>query len=338
MNNRLLLLLTLGVFLLSSCSLSPPPPKGPVKKSIILMDTLVEIAAYGPRDKTEKAVKEAIEEMKRLDALFDRHKEKSFAKLFDKGAGKEPLQSPPEFIQLLEATDKLVKATNGAFDPTVAPLLDSYRFDVEKPYIPSDNEVNTHLTKRGWQKVHFDGKQKKARLTEAGMAIDLGGVAKGYIVDFTLKRLKENGVEAALVNAGGDLSTFGLKFGTDQFRIGIQDPDNPKAIRGILKLSDCAVATSGDYERYVVVEGKRWHHLLSPATGRPARLSRSATVITSSALVADALATAVFVLGPRQGIALAEKLKHVDASVIAPNGEVTYTSGFAQWLEGESEQ
>ena len=329
--NWLLIIFTLSL-MAYGCT-KPQQAKGPVKRSLILMDTLIEIAAYGKREVAEKAVEEAIKEMKRLDAIFDRHKESSFARKFDNKAGSKPLAAPPEFLYVLSATGKLVNASNGSFDPTIAPVLDAYSFDAKSPYIPKEEELFELLKLRDWSKVFVDEQRGKASLKEKGMAIDLGGVAKGFIVDTGLYKLRQGGVEAALINAGGDLATFGLKWSKDPFRIGIQHPDDPKAIAGVLRLTDCAVATSGDYERYVEVGGRRYHHLLHPGTGRPARKSRSATVVTTSALVADALATSVFILGPKEGIALAEGLSKVEASVVTPKGETFTTSGFNKWLE-----
>ena len=332
--NRSLLLVILTIFLLPCGCMKPPSPaKGPVKKSLILMDTLIEIAAYGNRNVADKAVKEAIKEMKRLDAIFDRHKESSFARKFDNNAGFKPLTAPPEFLAVLSASGKLVKASNGSFDPTIAPALDAYSFDAKSPYIPREEELSELLKLRDWSKVLLDEQKGQAALLQKGMAIDLGGVAKGFIVDTGLQKLRQGGVEAALINAGGDLATFGRKWSKDPFRIGIQHPDDPKTITGVLRLTDCAVATSGDYERYVEVDGKRYHHLLHPKTGRPSRKSRSATVVTTSALVADALATSVFILGPKEGIAFAERLPKVEASVVSPQGKTFSTTGFDKWLE-----
>ena len=333
--NYFFLFLSLIVF--CGCTEPKAPINEPLKKSFILMDTLVEVTVYGDRTVAQRALDGAIKEMTRLDNLFDRHKELSFARKFNSLAGTKILTTPPEFFTVLEATDKLVKATSGSFDPTVAPLLDLYSFDKESPYIPKDDEVEKLLKYRDWSEVELQAKERRAWLRMKGMAIDLGGVAKGYIVDRGLERLRQQGVEAAIINAGGDLATFGHKPSKEPFRIGIQHPDDANAIVGVLRLTDCAVATSGDYERFVEVDDKRYHHLLNPKTGRPSRLSRSASVITSSALVADALATSVFVLGPKEGVALAERLKNVEASVMTPQGESFATSGFKKWLEGRVE-
>ncbi len=143
------------------------------------------------------------------------------------------------------------------------------------------------------------------------------------------------GIKAALVNAGGDLRSFGLKPGKKPFRIGIQNPDNAQSIVGILRVTDCAVATSGDYERFFKMDGKRWHHILDPKTGRPGRLTRSVTVIAQSTMMADGLATAFFVMGPKAAIDLANGLKDIEAAIIAPNKRFYMSRGFSKYLEKE---
>jgi len=318
-------------------SSAPAPTDDAVRRSFFLMDTLVEMAAYGDTSTTTDAVEAAVGEMRRLEAIFDRHAPASFAAVFDRRAGRGPTTAPVEFIALLRASADLVNASEGAFDPTVAPLLDAYRFGEDEPRIPDDGEIGSLLSRCRWSAVVDTGDGTVGpSLRTSGAALDLGGVAKGYVVDRALDVLRRGGCSAALVNAGGDLRAFGRKPGGAPFRIGIQDPDDQQAIRGVLQVRDRAVATSGDYERYFERDGLRWHHLLDPTTGRPGRLSRSSTVVASSTMVADALATAVFVLGPRRGVALAERLPDVEAAVIAPDGTWSATSGFAGLLEDET--
>ncbi len=156
-------------------------------------------------------------------------------------------------------------------------------------------------------------------------------MAKGYAVDEAVKVLRKRAVGGGIVNAGGDLRTFGLKPGGKLWKIGVQDPDHPQELAGVLTLREAAVATSGDYQRYFEEGGVRYHHILDPATGHPARSGlRGTTVIAPDCALADALATAAFVLGPEKGLKLLEDWDGVEGVLIAEGGEILTTSGIGE--------
>lgn len=166
--------------------------------------------------------------------------------------------------------------------------------------------------------------------------LDLGGVAKGFAVDEAVKVLKEAGVPSGIVNAGGDLRSFGRKPGKIPWKIGIQNPDDPQDLAGVLDVGEISIATSGDYQRYFEVGGVRYHHILDSTTGRPARSGvRSVTTLADDCSLADALATAAFVMGPEKGLVLMEEWKGVEGVIISDDGAYHVTSGIGEKIPFE---
>lgn len=298
----------------------------PARRDLLTMDTVVTITAWGPSGAA--AADAGAREVERLAALLDHHKPGSPAALLNAAAGSAPVTAPIELIDVLEAAGAQVRSTSGVFDPTVSPLIEAYGLGSGHPRVPSDDERRRLLALRGWEDVTWDGVRGRASLGRAGQALDLGGLAKGYVVDRALAAVMRTGARAGLVNAGGDLAVGGAKPDGSPFRVGIQDPDRPDGLAGVIEIRGGAVATSGDYERFAIIDGVRWHHLVDPRTGLPGRLTRSATVTASSAMEADALATAVFVLGPDAGMGLVESIQGVEASIIATDGSVHDSPGF----------
>ncbi len=212
--------------------------------------------------------------------------------------------------------------SNGAFDPTIASV--KWLWDFENGgTLPSQKDISETLETVGLSKIKTKG--DSLSLGNHGTKLDLGGIAKGYVVDRIIKILKESGVSAGLVNAGGDIYTFGKKPGGKDWVIGFRHPRSRKTIV-IDTISLPAVATSGDYERYFIQDGVRYHHILDPSTGYPVRKCASVTVWAETAMDADILATTIFVLGPQKGLEFAEKLDNVETLIFfeKEDGEVLH--------------
>jgi len=171
-----------------------------------------------------------------------------------------------------------------------------------------------------------DEEVSTVELKKKGMRIDLGGIAKGYAVDRAFELLTSRGYRNMIVNAGGDIRVSGRKT-SGPWVIGLQDPRDRSRIMATIEASEISVATSGDYERYFVKEGKRYHHLLNPFTGFPARQCRSVTILTEDALSADGLATAVFVMGPERGLRLIEAMEEVEGLIVSADGKIIQSEG-----------
>ncbi|HUT99300.1 MAG TPA: FAD:protein FMN transferase [bacterium] len=263
------------------------------------MDTVVELCAVGGESALD-AARRAVEDVEGWADCYDPEAELYRLNL---SAGGGPVRVSKGLAEVLEVSLRVAEKSGGAFDPTVLPLVEAYGFNGEKRRVPGDEEISRILPRVDYRRVGLAG--DGVDIPE-GVALDLGGVAKGYAADRALEAMKEAGAEAGLVNIGGDIAVFGERAGGGSWTIGVQHPRAPGELFAVLELQSGAVATSGDYERYFIEDGVRYHHILDPRTGRPARGLVSVTVTAPVCVLADAYATAVFVLGPEEGLRLLE--------------------------------
>lgn len=301
------------LFLLSLAACRDANPDNTFHFSQFAMDTVVEYTIVAPSHEDARAAMEhAHAEMERVAQLLWEEDSLSQIYAFNHAAGTITLN--PEAGDFLRRTVAYYEASGGAFDPTVKPVLDLYDFLAESPTPPSSAAIRERLPRVGMEALSFDATTPHT-FSPGRLTLAVGGVAKGYAVDRAVQVLREHGIAHAIVNAGGDLYCLGAHNGRP-WVVGIRHPDDPAAILDTLYLSNRAVATSGDYQRFFTHEGVRYHHLLDPRTGQPARRSRSATVIAPTTEQADAMATALFVAGPDTGIALLDSLPNVEGMVI----------------------
>jgi thiamine biosynthesis lipoprotein len=228
---------------------------------------------------------------------------------------------------VLELSLRFAEASGGHFDPTVGPLVDVWGFRPDsEPAVPSPQALQTALDKVGWRDLHVDRASGTAELLRPGMAVDLGGIAKGYAVDLAVKALRDSGVSSAILDVGGEIYTLGLRPDGKQWLVGIQHPRTSDELIGSLPLSDAGVATSGDYQRDFESGGRRYHHLLDPFTGYPAEGMLSISIVSVSGAEGDAASTASFVLGPDEALPFAEKMG-LEAVMYTADGRVQMTPG-----------
>jgi len=296
------------------------------------MGTLVEVTVPGPSGKARAAGEAVFDEIKHIEDLTSFHKPSGLTILND-AAGHGPTKPDRQLLELIEVALGTAKATMGAFDPTVGVLCRLWSFSGGDPRLPDNSEIVEALNKVGWSRVKLDKSEGSILLPERGMALDLGGIAKGYALDRAAAVLKKHGISSALVNAGGDVLVVGEKEPGKPWRIGVQDPRNPREVVCVAALKDRVIMTSGDYERFFVKDGKRYHHILNPATGYPADGAQSVTVVASSGLVAEPLGATVFVLGVEEGLKYIQSLHNVEALVIDPQGQIHMTPGAQSLFE-----
>jgi thiamine biosynthesis lipoprotein len=335
---RVVLALVCSFFL--SCSPSAREPDIHSRTETI-MGTFVEIkAVVGIRSAQEidTAMAAAFGAVRRVDSLMSTYKEDSEVSEINRRAAGEAVRISPETCEVIDKALELSRASDGSFDITVMPLLELWGF--AKAYektLPSQAEIDRTLACVSYELIDLDPANCEIRLKREGVKIDLGGIAKGYAVDSAVKNLAANGVDAALVNAGGDLYCLGDKAPGTPWRIAVRDPVNEDGVLGYVELTDKAVATSGDYQNYFMADGVRYSHILDPRTGRPSTSGpHSVTVLAETCADADGLATAVFALGPNKGIDLLEKLAGVEGLIVSGgegNLDITSTSG---WDEATS--
>ncbi len=283
-----------------------------VEATDYFMNTTVTVKIFtSNKSSGEELIQRAFDEAKRIEHIMEPRKGGGELNRINDAEHAKWWHLSPELKTVMERAVKFHDISDGAFDPTIAAV--KWLWDFENGgSIPSREQLAEALSTVGMEHITIQG--DSLRIDSPGTKIDPGGVAKGYIVDCMVSFLKRKGISSGLINAGGDIYTFGKKPDGSDWIIGLRHPRLNKTI--VLEHIDIpAVATSGDYERYFMQDGVRYHHILDPETGYPADKSASVTIWTDSSMDADILATAVFVLGPEKGIALAESLDNVEALV-----------------------
>ena len=300
---------------------------------LITMDTSIDIRfTEGDLEsrELESAVRSLVEELERT---FSRTLEESDVSAVNRAAGAGPVAVSPETAYVASRALYYADLTSGSFDPTIAPLIDLWGFLNENYRLPDSEEIEAALPLVDYRRLIVDAGAAEIGLNEKWMGLELGGIAKGYIVDRLMELLVDSGVEHAFVNAGGDIAIHSTRPDGNPWRIGIANPRDRTALIAIMTASGGSVVTSGDYERGFEVDGVNYHHILDPKTGMPARGLSSVTVVAERAIDADALSTAIFVIGLEDGLELAESLAGVEVVIVTEELEIFYTSGLSGLLE-----
>lgn len=263
-----------------------------------------------------------------VDAAMSEWKASSPLSAVNAAAGRAPVAVPDDLRAVIRRGLEIGALTDGAFDVTWAALWGLWDFRSPSPRVPANEDIAARVALVGADRVVVDDEAGTVFLPETGMLIGLGGIAKGYALDRAAAALRARGVERYLISAAGQTMAGGLRDGRP-WRVGIRDPRGAVSdYFAFLEASDVSVSTSGDYEQYFVVDGVRYHHILDPRTGRPARAGvRSATVVSADATLADALSTAVFILGVERGLSLVEGMQGVEAVIVDDHAAVHVTSG-----------
>jgi thiamine biosynthesis lipoprotein len=276
----------------------------------------------------QSAIAAVFAEFDRLEDLMSTWRKGSDVLRLNAAAGQGPVKLSPEVIEVLGLAHHYSELTGGKFDVTFAALSGLWRFDQDMDrVVPSRAAIAARLPLIRWQDLVVDAGAGTAELRRSGMSVNLGGIGKGYAVDRATAILRRRGFADFLVQAGGDLYVGGHPKGR-AWRLGIQDPRGPADTPfAMLELSNATFSSSGDYERFFMKDGHRYHHIIDPATGQPAMASRSVTLVTARAVEADALSKAVFILGPDAGMALIERLPGVEGVIVGAHNEVRVSAG-----------
>lgn len=289
------------------------------------MGTDMTIEVIGENAVTlDKVLAAAEAELRRIEDVMTSWRDSPLTRL-NESAGQGPQPVTEELALLIGRGLAVGELTEGAFDITFASVGKLWDFKASPPIIPSSAKIATALESVGFDKVVLDLDKLTVALPE-GTRLGLGGIAKGYGVDRAMRVLLDAGVQHGVVNAGGDMKVLGTKFGTP-WRIAIKHPRKRDEVIAMVPLSNTCMVTSGDYERFFEYEGERYHHILDPRTGSPATGAMSVTVIAPDAAFADALATALAVLGPEKGLSIVEGQDRVECLIVGMDGKITRSTG-----------
>ncbi len=295
-------------------------------RSEYIMGTIFDITAVCDDERLlEVTSNKSFDEIKRVEGLMSRYKETSEVSLVNKNAGIVPVKVGHELVEVLQEAKRISELSDGAFDVTIGPLTDLWGFDLEKNVVPPIEKIEELRQLVNYRKLRIDEAASTVYLEERGMMLDVGGIAKGYSVTRAMKVFEDAGVKDVIVNAGGNLNLRGGKRGKP-WRIGIQSPRDEGKLLGKLTLTEISVATSGDYQRYFIKDGIRYHHILDPRTGFPARGLISATVIGRGKTSMDGFSSAVFILGADKGADLMKKIG-AEGIMVMEDGKVIVSAG-----------
>ncbi|TPG71778.1 FAD:protein FMN transferase [Hymenobacter nivis] len=275
-----------------------------------------------------RALRAGMRETQRIDHLFSYWDSTSQVVKINRMAGVRPVVVDQEVYDLIARTLKISALTGGAFDATFASGDKIYTFDRQAhPALPDSATVRRSVARIGWEKVRMDPATHAVYLPEKGMRLNLAGVLQGYGVRRAQALMKQMGIAGGLINGSGDVYCWGKQADGSGWRIAIGDPARPRTVSSWLTVSDMAVVTAGNYEQYFTVNGTYYGHIINPHTGYPATGLRSVTIICPDVELADALDDAVFVLGPQAGLALVNRLKGVDCTLITDDGQTLVSRG-----------
>ena len=287
------------------------------------MGTYVTVWFWTDREAdAAKAAKSVFDEMRRLDAEMTTWTKDGETAKINAAAGVKPVKVSDEELEVIERAVDISKRSGGVFDITVEAFRGLWKFDEDMDgSLPDPAEVKKRLAKIGWKDIVIDHKAKTVFLRRKGMAITLGGIAKGYAVDKCVALLKKLGFADFMVQAGGDMYISGSK-GAEPWVVGIRDPRGPRdEMFALAPVKDHSFSTSGDYERGFVKDGVRYHHILDPRDGQPARASRSVTIRAKDAYTADAWSKVMFIWGWKKGLELIKENKLEDFEVVWVDNE-----------------
>ncbi len=291
-----------------------------VERTNFYMGTVVQIKVSTnnkiDKHRAKEAINKAFEEIKRVEDVFSVYKDTSEISKINGLRKNEKLQVSDEVFDLIKKSIEFSKKTEGAFDITVKPLVDLWKKAKKDNKLPAEEEIKSALGRIGYENIVLDEAVCTISFKKENMALDLGGIAKGYATGRAIGILKKNGIDDAIVSTAGDLYCLGRKSKNKLWKVGVQDPRHKNKIFSEIKLEDMAISTSGDYERYFILNGKRYSHIINPRTGYPIGDDViSSSVIAPDSATADILATSLAILG-NKGLAIAESIKGIDAIIV----------------------
>ncbi|HSH34663.1 FAD:protein FMN transferase [Schnuerera sp.] len=299
--------------------------KGPLTKTEFLMDTVITLKIYNHNDK--KALNKAIDRLKEIEEKMSATIDTSDVSLINKNSGIKPVKVHDDVFEVIQQAKYFATITDGAYEPTIGPLVDLWDITGtekdERDNIPAEEEIKNAMELVDYNDLELMD-DNQVFLKKKGMKLDLGGIVKGYAADEVKGILIEEGVESAIIDLGGNVYALGSKENGEAWKIGIQDPfEVTGSFLGILSVKDKSIVTSGDYERYFMYEGEKYHHIINSNTGYPSENEVSGiSIISEKSIDGDALSTALFILGVDEGVKLINKLDDVEAIFITKQEEV----------------
>ncbi|MFT6746261.1 MAG: thiamine biosynthesis lipoprotein [Glaciecola sp.] len=297
------------------------------KKDTLLMGSAFNFSAvHDDKQVAVEAVESAIIEVVRIEQKISSWDQESETTKINNQAGVGPVQVSEELFFLIKRSKKISTLSNGYFDVSFESIKKVWDFKQMKIEIPTDSTIKESVSLINYKNIILDETLKTVFLQHKGMKIGFGAIGKGYAANQAKKIMVSKGIKSGVVNAGGDLTAWGKRPDGTDWTVGVADPNNKRNVISWLTANDISIVTSGSYEKYVMIDGKRYCHIINPKTGWPAKGLKSVTVITKDAEIADGLSTTIFVLGASSGLALVNKLPGVECMIIKDDDTILFSN------------
>jgi FAD:protein FMN transferase len=303
-------------------------PQSVFSKSLKLMGNRFQISAVaGKKAFADKCIDAAIQEIQRIEKLLTTFNDGSETALINKNAGIEPVSVSTETFNIIERSIRISGITQGAFDITYGSVDKRlWNFDSNMKELPDKETAKKMVRLINYRNIILDKEKTTVFLKEKGMRIGFGGIGKGYAAEKARQVMKEKGLGSGIVNASGDLATWGYQPNGKPWTIGIVDPNAKAQVFSYMNITDLAIATSGNYEKYIMVDGKKYSHTINPRTGLPVRGIKSVTIISPNAEIADAMATPVMIMGIKAGLDMINQIRDIEAIIIDDDDKIYKSS------------
>ncbi len=300
--------------------------QGAYKRTMKLMGSRFDITVVADsQSQADGFIDQAVGEIERIERLISSWDANSQTSLINRNAGIKSVVVDLELYHLIERAIGISKLTQGAFDISYASMDKIWKFDGSMIEKPSESEISESVSKVGYNKIILNNKNMSVFLKLAGMKIGFGAIGKGYAADKAKEILKQKGVQAGIINASGDMNTWGYQTTGEAWKIAITNPLNKDKVFAMLPVDNRAIVTSGNYEKFVKFDNVRYSHIIDPRTGYPSKGIISVSVLAPKAELADALATSIFVMGKDIGLNFVNQLEHIDCIIITDSGEIFYS-------------
>lgn len=278
------------------------------------------------KHKSEQYIDIATNEIKRIERLISSWDKNSQTTKINNNAGIKPVIVDLELIELIERSISISMLTDGSFDISYASMDEIWKFDGSVTKMPPKDKVYASVEKVGYKNILIDRKNRTVFLKKEGMKIGFGGIGKGYAADKVKKLLISNGTRGGIINASGDLTTWGKQSDGKSWYVGVKNPLNKNKIFSWFPVENKAVVTSGNYEKYILINNKRYSHIINPKTGFPTQGIMSVSIFAPKAELADALATSIFVMGVNEGLYFVNQIATIDCIIVSDDGVIHYSN------------
>ena len=299
----------------------------PVERTFYSLGTIIQLKVSGKN--AEKAIEESVARLNEIDDKMSAFKNYSDISNINNNSGEDFQAVSEETFSLLKTSVKYSELTEGAFDPTIRPLVNLWGIGTDFENVPSQEGINKKVSLVNYKNIIFNKDNNSVKLLYKNQSVDLGGIAKGYATDVVKDILIRNKIKSGIIDLGGNIYVLGKKIDGTPWLVGIQDPFTPRGnFIGVLNASNKSVVTSGYYEKYFIKDGKKYHHIIDPLTGYPSESNIiSATIISDKSIDGDGLSTGVYIMGQDKATKLIESIPGVDAIFITDEKKVYATSG-----------